>query len=125
MSPVGLGERKLFSGTPPSNITTALPAASSLVTTRRTSAGFCGCACWARSGEGSAKHAPSVHKAKIRFLVCFLPRTIARTAALQAEPEPVRSCRRDASIQEVQRLSRLYAGPSLRRRPIAKDQEEV
>src|SRR5216684_2544187 len=41
ISPAGFGDRKLFSCTDPSYITTALPAESSLVTTRRTSGGCC------------------------------------------------------------------------------------
>src|SRR5437899_5921518 len=41
ISPAGFGDRKLFSCTDPSNITTALPEESSLVTTRRTSGGCC------------------------------------------------------------------------------------
>src|SRR5438876_6715274 len=41
ISPAGFGDRKLFSCTAPSNITTALPEESSLVTTRRTSGGCC------------------------------------------------------------------------------------
>src|SRR5213596_1877664 len=41
ISPAGFGDRKLFSGTAPSNITTALPEESILVTTRRTSGDCC------------------------------------------------------------------------------------
>src|SRR5437773_11872517 len=41
ISPAGFGDRKLFSCTAPSNITTALPEESILVTTRRTSGGCC------------------------------------------------------------------------------------
>src|SRR5438552_7579803 len=44
ISPAGLGERKLASWTLPSNIATALPEESILVTTRRTSGGCCAAA---------------------------------------------------------------------------------
>src|SRR5258708_30281254 len=69
ISPAGLGERKLVSWTLPSNIATALPDESILVTTRRTSGGLC---CCAAADPANATAALMAARDTAIFLV-FLP----------------------------------------------------
>src|SRR3989442_15003113 len=61
ISPAGLGGRKLASWTLPSNIATALPDESSLVTTRRTSGGLW---CVAAAEPASPTPAPAAARDK-------------------------------------------------------------
>src|SRR5690348_6167211 len=79
ISLAGLGERRVASATSPSNITTALPDASSLVTTRLTSGG------WAATDP--ANIAPAIiHN---RFLVIGISQKKKISRGLRAAPRPV------------------------------------